>query len=126
MVKVPGFLLKRLYVKGTLRNTRDGFEFQLKNTLGSGYARKVLPLTMDGVEVPLASTSFTQNGNEVSFTAVEETTPFTLAMNKSTTVKIKGAALSPGPHKVSMSFEVQGLGVLNFDFTDMVENDGSS
>ncbi len=122
MVKVPGFLLKRLYVKGTLRNTKDGFEFELKNTLGSGYARKVMPLTLDDSEVPLASTTFTQDGKEIPFSAVEETTPFTLPMNKSTTVKINGTTLPPGPHKVSMTFEVQGLGMLSFDFTDMVEN----
>ena len=51
MVTVPGFLLRRLYLKGSLRNTSSGFEFQLRNRLGSGYAHKLLPLTVDGVEV---------------------------------------------------------------------------
>ena len=38
MVTVPAFLLRRLYVKKSLRNTEDGFEFELRNRLGSGYA----------------------------------------------------------------------------------------
>jgi len=50
MVQVPPFLLRRLYVKGSLRNTPEGFQFQLKNTLGAGYAEKLLPLTIDGQE----------------------------------------------------------------------------
>ena len=36
MVSVPGFLLRRLYVKKSLRNTAAGFEFQIKNGLGCG------------------------------------------------------------------------------------------
>ena len=38
MVSVPGFLLKRLYQRGSLKNNDTGFEFQLGNRLGSGYA----------------------------------------------------------------------------------------
>ena len=37
MITVPAFLLRRLYVKGSLRNTAAGFEFEIKNGLGSGY-----------------------------------------------------------------------------------------
>ena len=47
-MKVPGFLLRRLYVKGSLAATEGGFEFQICNRLGSGYARRLLPLTLDG------------------------------------------------------------------------------
>ena len=53
MVSVPGFLLRRLYVKQSLRNTSDGFEFELRNRLGSGYAHRLLPLTVDGNELPI-------------------------------------------------------------------------
>ena len=34
MIAVPSFLLKRIYVTGSLRNTVGGFEFQLNNVLG--------------------------------------------------------------------------------------------
>ena len=52
MVSVPGFLLRRLYVKQSLKNTPDGFEFQLMNRLGSGYSHGVHPLTVDGGRAP--------------------------------------------------------------------------
>ena len=38
MVSVPGFLLRRLYVKGSLKNAEGGFEFQLKEIGGQGHA----------------------------------------------------------------------------------------
>ena len=119
MVTVPGFLLRRLYVKGSLRNTDSGFEFQLRNSLGSGYAHRMLPLSVDGVEVPLESASFALEGEETPFAAVSRERTFTLALNTSITIRVSGATLDAGPRKIGMGFEVPGLGELRFDFTDV-------
>ena len=118
MVSVPGFLLRRLYVKGSLRATDDGLSFQLRNTLGSGYARRMLPLTVDGEEASLEDTSFTVDGATVAFSDVTADVPFTLAMNRTTTIAVSGVRPPPGAHTIGMAFEVQGLGVLRFNFTD--------
>ena len=120
MVSVPGFLLRRLYVKGSLRATDDGLAFDLKNSLGSGFARAMLPLTVDGEEVPMESATFSSNGATVAFSEVSPEVPFTLAMNRTTTIEASGVTLEPGTHTIGMAFEVQGLGVLRFDFTDRV------
>jgi hypothetical protein len=66
-MKVPSFLLKRLYVKGSLRPTENGFEFQLCNKLGSGYARRLMPLTLNGQELDMAATTFQVDGEPVRF-----------------------------------------------------------
>ena len=123
MVSVPGFLLRRLYVKGSLKNNSTGFQFELKNTLGSGYARKMLPLALDGDQIAMDQTQFTVGGTTTSFTSVSDETPFTLAMNSITLITVAGASLSLGPHKIAMGFEVPGLGALLFDFTDVATYD---
>ena len=120
MVSVPGFLLRRLYVKGSLRATYDGLSFELKNTLGSGFAKGMQPLTIDGEQVPMENTTFTVNGTTVAFSDVNAEVPFTLAMNRTTTIAASGLSLASGAHKIGMAFEVQGLGVLKFEFTDAV------
>lgn len=120
MVSVPGFLLRRLYAKGSLRNNQDGFQFQLRNTLGSGYARRLHPLTVDGEAVPLERASFLLDGVTTPFADVSEAKPFTLALNRDITILVKGKRLQPGPHKVGMGFDVPGFGTLAFDFTDAV------
>ena len=120
MVTVPGFLLRRLYVKKSLKNTDDGFEFQLRNRLGSGYAHRMLPILVDGQELPIESASFELEGQETSFSEVNKETTFTLGMNKSISIRVAGDRLEPGPHKIGMGFEVPGLGALKFDFTDEV------
>lgn len=123
MVTVPGFLLRRLYVKESLRNASDGFEFELMNRLGSGYAHKAWPLTVDGKEVPARATFFVLDGRETPFSAVSKDDTFTLAMNKTIKVRTVGTFLDPGPHKIEMGFDVPGLGTLRFDFADVVVED---
>jgi hypothetical protein len=117
-LKVPPFLLRRLYVKGSLTPTPEGFEFQLSNRLGSGYARRLMPLTLDGAELDMARTTFEVDGRHVTFDSVGAETPFTLAMNKTTTIAYSGETLDDGPHKIGMRFEVAGLGEMAFDFSD--------
>ena len=120
MITVPGFILRRLYVKQSLRNNERGFEFQLMNRLGSGYAYRLLPLTVDGLEMPAEKSSFVLDEFETSFVDVSEENTFTLSMNKSIMIKVDGTTLEPGPRRIEMGFEVPGLGALKFDFTDVV------
>ncbi|MFQ6121550.1 MAG: hypothetical protein ACE5LA_00600 [Dehalococcoidales bacterium] len=120
MITVPPFLLKRLYVRGSLRNNEQGFQFELKNTLGSGYGVELLPLTLDGNELPKGDSYFVLDSEEIPFSAVSKDRPFTLAMNKTSTILVKGTALSEEPHKIGFSFVAQGLGKLGFEVTDLV------
>lgn len=122
MVSVPSFILRRLYVKGSLRGTDKGMEFHLLNKLGAGYARRLLPLTVDGEEVALDHCAFLVDGTTVPFHEVSQENPFTIAINKMTVVVAKGVALTQKPHKISMAFEVAGVGVLKFDFVDTPSN----
>lgn len=123
MVQVPPFLLRRLYVKGSLHNTPEGFQFQLKNTLGAGYAEALLPLTIDGQELPREDCYFSLGDEPIPFSAVNEATPFTLAMNKVTIIIALGHCLEEGQHRIGMGFEVVGLGKMAFEVTDQVEGE---
>ena len=123
MVSVPGFLLRRLYVKQSLKNTSYGFEFQLMNKLGSGYAHGMIPIAVDGVEVPIDKAYFILDDQETPFANITKESTFTLAMNKAITVMVDGVKLDTGPRKITMGFQVPGLGTLKFDFTDVVAGD---
>jgi len=122
MITVPGFLLKRLYVKGSLCNTPEGFKFELKNSLGSGWGSEIFPLVVDGQELPKEKSCFAVNGEELHFSEVCKEKPFTLAVNKTVTILVRGTTLSGGPHKVNFRFVAQGLGKLGFEVADVVSN----
>ena len=120
MVSVPGFLLRRLYVQGSLKNSAGGFEFQLVNSLGSGYTTKAWPLKVDGEEIPAGRSYFIVDDKETPFGDVSPDNSFSLEMNKTVTVWTDGVSLDPGVHKVEMGFDIPGLGSLRFDVSDEV------
>ncbi len=117
-LRVPEFLLRRLYVHGSLRRTSDGFEFELKKTLGSGYARRLLPLTIDGLELDINACYFEVEGEEHGFAEVSPEHPFSLAMNRTSILRVCGHQLLEAPVAIRVGFEVPGLGELSFEVTD--------
>ena len=126
-MQVPAFLLRRLYVKGSLHNTDDGFEFELMNTLGAGYADRVLPLQVDGQELPLEQAAFVVDRKRIRFDEISPEQPMTLAMNNALSVSVKGRPLADGKHTLGIGFEVSGMGELQFDVTDAIgEDDGDA
>jgi len=120
-MQVPAFLLRRLYVKGSLRNVESGFEFDLKNTLGSGYAERALPLFVDDAEVSLSASRFVVDGQPTRFDEVSPDRPMTLGMNRTVTVAVSESSLAAGKHRISMGFIVVGMGEMRFDVTDAIE-----
>lgn len=122
-LQVPGFLLRRLYVRGSLRRTDDGLQLELKNTLGSGYARRLLPLQVNSAELPLDGCFFEVDGERHAFSDVTPESPFSLALNRTSILGGEGVALPEGVVEVTLGFEVQGLGELSFSVKDTPASD---
>lgn len=120
MPGVPAFILRRLYLKGSLHNREDGWGFKLKNTLGAGYARGLIPVSVDGVEIPMERSFFDNEGSETSFTDVTDDNTFGLKLNREILIYFRGEPLEMGNRKITMGFIVPGLGTLKFDFNDDV------
>lgn len=119
-MKVPGFLLRRLYVKGSLQATETGFTFELHNPLGSGAVHEMRPLTVDGAPQDRARTFLRRaDGSETAFSAIGEKTPFALEMGQSLLVRVEGAKLKPGKHEIGFRFVVPVVGELGFKVDDM-------
>ena len=124
-MQVPAFLLRRLYVKGSLRNTSEGWEFDLKNSLGSGYAERVLPITVNGAKMPLDATRFHADEEVLRFDEISPERPMTLGMNRKVTISVAGGVLPSGKHTIGIGFMVVGMGEMKFDVTDVIETAGA-
>src|SRR5438552_17709622 len=97
-MQVPAFLLRRLYVRGSLHNDGDGFAFELKNSLGSGYAEQMLPLTVDGEPISPEDATFAVEGSGTALpiNAVTSKQTFTLSKRKTVEIAVSGSTLVPG------------------------------
>lgn len=119
-MKVPAFLLRRLYVPGTLRNTSDGWEFFLRNSIAGGEATGLDPVVVDGEEISVDACFFHEDSGAVCFADVDQDHRASLAAGRDIRISVRGEPLAPGRHTVVMGFTVPGIGRLGFDLTDDV------
>ncbi len=117
---IPAFLLRKLYVKGSLQNVDDGFEFRLKNRLSNSTAVAMSPVRVDDKEYPLDSTTVRYDDEVYNAGEISESSPFPIRLNEEITVHIAGEQLSPGEHKIYIELKTREVGQVGFDVEDSI------
>ena len=120
MAKIPGFMLKRLYVKGSLRNTEEGFEFDIKNDIMTGSLTRALPVKLNGKELPIEDCSFIVGDKEVQSEDVSADNPVRMEKDVAVTVKVRGRRLGKGKHTIQITSVADPVGKIQFDFKDTI------
>jgi hypothetical protein len=117
---IPSFLLAKLYVKGSLKNTASGFEFALKNIIDSTMLVGIGPITVDeknyeGAAITLTVADKTVNGAELS-----RSNSVPARMGVPMKVSVAGDKLAAGTQKISVAATTSDIGKIKFDITDIV------
>lgn len=116
----PAFILAKLYVKGSLKNTPTGFEFTLKNIIDSTLLIGIGPITVgdktyEGECLTMAVPEKTVNGAEIS-----SKNSIPARMGIPIVVNIAGAQLIPGQNKIGVAATTSDIGVIRFEINDSV------
>ena len=119
-LQIPTFLLRKLYVKGSLENVDDGFKFKLKNSISSATAVNFKPLKVNGNEYSLDSTTISSEEGEVAGNAISKESSFLIKVGLDITVHVKGDQLPAGEHTIDISLATKEVGDLAFDVTDSI------
>ena len=119
-MQIPSFLLKKLYMKGSLTNVDDGFVFKIKNSLAPGTATNMDPLKVDDVEYPLDAMTIKVGDDVYQGAAIAGGEPFPIKVGVEIEIHIKGDSLSEGEHKIDIAIETKEAGRLAFDVTDAI------
>jgi hydroxymethylglutaryl-CoA reductase (NADPH) len=120
MPAIPAFMLKKLYLKGSLKNVADGFEFQIKNTLAPGTITALLPIEVDGKAYPAADTFISRGEEKIAASAITKEKPTSFGINTTVTMMVKGATLTPGSHTLVIGVVTREAGELKWDVSDTV------
>jgi len=112
MFSVPGYLLERIYVKGSLKNTEEGFQFQMRNVVDSGTLSRVLALEVDGEAIPLEDVTVVTGEKVLSATEVTPSAPLHFPVGSTLTVVVKGRKLDPGEHKINLRVNTWEVGAI--------------
>ena len=119
---IPAFLLKKLYVKGSFKNTSTGFQLALRNTLASGTLIGVGVIQIDGHEIPhdkiliAVDAGTPTRASDVSFDA-----PRAFPLNATVTFRVEDQPLAPGAHRVNIAVHTKEAGELRIDAEDTLE-----
>ncbi len=119
-MQIPSFLLRKLYIKGSLENVEDGFSFKLKNSLSPGTTTAVAPIKVNGNEYPLDSTIIRSVDGEVKGSEISEANSFPIKVGVEIEIHIKGDALPEGEHTIDISLKTKEAGTLAFDVKDSI------
>jgi hypothetical protein len=116
----PAFLLKKVYVQGSLKNIDHGFQFNLKNIIDTGTLGGIKSLTIDGVEVPLSSISVKTQAFEKKAEEINFRNSIPLRINMEAIFIVADQTLPAGEHEIKLSLNVLEAGKIDIPIKDTV------
>jgi hydroxymethylglutaryl-CoA reductase (NADPH) len=116
-MKVPSFMLKKLYQKGSLKNTEGGYHLVIKNNLMDATVTK-MSLTMDNSPVPVDKITIAAGDVTVPAAEISASNTVPLKVGVEVTLSVEDAALSPGEHTLGIGATTKEFGDLDFSVTD--------
>jgi hypothetical protein len=119
-MQIPAFLLRKLYIKGSLENVEGGFSLKLKNSLSPGTTTAVAPIKVDGNEYGLDSLTIRSEGVEIIGSDISKDNTFPIKVGVEIEIFVKGDPLSEGEHTIDLSLTTKEAGTLAFDVTDSI------
>ena len=114
----PPYVLAKIYVKGSLKNTEKGFEFTLKNVVDSGTVVELGPITVDGKAYEAAALTVVTTSSERGGDQVTRQSPLPVYMGSAFSIRVNGETLAAGEHAISVSVLTREIGRLHFDVQD--------
>ncbi len=128
---VTGYLVKRLIVEGSFRNTFaadgtvEGFEVKVKNRLGVATIIGATPLKVDGEVFGVESVTIVKNNNAMNAADIADTNPIAVGYNDEFLIKIADdQGLEPGKHRMELGLKMVGLGLVEASFEDTLAGEG--
>jgi len=122
---IPDKVLRRLYTYGSLKNTAEGIEYEVKNRLQDAKFAGVNRITVNGEEVDPADVYFeTADGKTHRLDEISSENPIEFPVGRTVVVVIEGMELPTGEHEISTEFVAEPFGELSLSITDRIRDEG--
>lgn len=116
----PPSTLANVYVKGSLKNTDDGFEFALKNTIDSTMLSGIGPVVVGDKRYAGAALTLTSGGKQWQADQVKWTNLVPAHVGLPMQVRVQGDPLPAGKATVAVTVTSTDVGTLTFEFSDTI------
>ena len=118
----PSSLLAKLFVKGTLKNTENGFEFKLKNIIDNGTLIGLGSLNVDAATYLPSAMIIKVGEKERRGDAISRTEPLPVRAFSEIHIRVEGAPLEAGTHKILVLIYTREVGRLQFTVDEPVNS----
>lgn len=116
---IPEFLIKRVYKKGSLKQTEDGICFELKNVLGPGFISGFNFVQINDSTFEANKVKFITQGNEIPAETVNEKNPIGFRLGQEGTLILKGAkCLKEGINQIIIELMNPEAGKVKLSLSD--------
>ena len=117
---IPSFLLAKLYVKGSLKNTESGFEFALKNIIDNSMLIGIGPVTVGEKNYEGSAVTLTVGDKTITGADLTRQNAVPVRMGNVLKVSVTGDKLATGTQKITIAAVSSDIGKFKFDITDTV------
>ncbi len=117
---IPQFILRKLYKKGSLKNTDNGIEFILENSLASATITKINRISAGNKDIPLPQIEIKGGSGFVNADNINENMPIQFEKGREIDVRLSTDRLTEGEHLIKISVASKEFGELSFDIKDRV------
>lgn len=117
----PTYLLNKIYVPQSLKNTDSGFTFLLKNVIDSGTLGGVKSMMVDGEPISLDAAVIDTGTGTRRLSEISPRSSVYLRVNAAFSISVAGEPLSPGKHRIILNLYTMEAGTLGLTIEDEVE-----
>lgn len=112
MLQIPGFMVYKLYEKGSLTNDDVGsaFRFALKNSLQNAVVTGLLHLKIDDQPVPVDTIQVVVDEETIPASSITATAPLNVPVGRRILVRVAGKRLAPSLHAIELGLRIPGFG----------------
>ena len=122
MPVIPPTVLKKLYVKGSLRLDNGGFAFDLKNLIAPATITDVKGVDVDGEPADGSSiTIVPPSGNRRPADRISPGRPLVFPVGGVVAVHVAAQPLDAGEHELALHVEVKEIGSLEIPISDTID-----
>ncbi|MBL7063232.1 MAG: hypothetical protein ISS49_03350 [Anaerolineae bacterium] len=119
MPAIPPFILKKLYVKGSLRVEGGSFALDIKNTIAPATITAFTGLDVDGQAMDSAQVTVVPPGGDPRpMSDVSAQSPLLFPVGATVTLRVAGKTLEPGSHELVIAVVVREVGPLDIPVSD--------
>ena len=114
---IPDFMLKKLYVKGSLKKEDNGIVFKLKNAIAPAQLVGIDSLEIDGEKVTGPLRLIT-GGKDFSAQDISPEKPMEFGLKDKAVIKVENKELTDGEHEIAIVLHTKEVGPLSLTFKD--------